>query len=156
MKPSAELVQLFRKRGLRVTPQRRAIFDLLAGEEGHPTAEDIFRRVSAVMPDVSRTTVYNTIHELLEMGELAEVEEVSAGGTRYDTRTAPHHHLACLGCHAVVDIPRDFAGLELAPEEKAGYQVLKRQVTFYGYCPKCLRERKRKKHNDPGGGADPS
>lgn len=142
MKPTAELVQLFHRRGLRVTPQRRAIFDLLAEEGGHPTAEEIFRRVSATMPDVSRTTVYNTIRELVAMGELAEVEEISPSGTRYDTRTVPHHHLVCLGCHAVVDIPRDFAGLELAPDEKAGYEVRKRQVTFYGYCPRCQKERK--------------
>jgi Fe2+ or Zn2+ uptake regulation protein len=27
--------------------------------------------------------------------------------------------------------------LSLAPEERSGYQILSRQVTFYGICPDC-------------------
>lgn len=137
MQSTDKIVELFRQKDLRITPQRRAIFELLAQDDTHPTAEEIYQRVLAVMPDVSRTTVYNTIHELLTLGELAEVEELSAAGTRYDTHTNQHHHLFCLRCKNLVDIDRDLAGLDLAPEETSGYQIVRRQVTFYGYCPNC-------------------
>ena len=93
------------------------------------------------MPDISRTTVYNTLHELVVVGAMAEVEDLSGGGTRYDTSTNQHHHLFCLGCHALVDIDWDSARLELPPDETAGYRITRRQVTFYGYCPNCQGEK---------------
>ncbi len=146
------LVQRLRQRGLKVTPQRRAILSLLAGDSSHPTAEQVFRRVASAMPDISRTTVYNTIHELVALGELAEVANLSEAGTRYDTNTADHHHLFCVRCHTLKDIHADLQ-VELAPEELAGYQVLRRQVTFYGHCPQCQIDRRRKTPKRKGGAA---
>ena len=131
------LVEQFRREGHKMTPQRRAIFGTLIEDDGHPTAEEVYQRVLSVMPDISRTTVYNTLHELVAVGALMEVEDSSEGGTRYDTSTRPHHHLFCLGCHKLVDIDRDFLGLELSSNETAGYHIVRRQVTFYGYCPNC-------------------
>jgi Fe2+ or Zn2+ uptake regulation protein len=131
------LVELFRQQGLKITPQRRIIFELLAQDASHPTAEEIYQRVLSAMPDVSRTTVYNTLRELVALGELAEVEDLGREGIRYDTRTHNHHHLFCVNCHTLIDVSREFHDLELSPEETAGYQIVKRQVTFYGYCPDC-------------------
>ena len=131
------LVEQFRREGRKITPQRRAIFETLIRDDSHPTAEQIYQRVYSAMPDISRTTVYNTLHELVSVGALMEVEDLSEGGTRYDTSTGQHHHLFCLDCHTLVDIDRDFQGLELAPNETAGYSIVRRQVTFYGHCPNC-------------------
>ena len=131
------LLSLLRQNGLKVTPQRRTILELLDGDESHPTADEIYQRVLAVMPTVSRTTIYNTLRELVALGALTEVHDLSEGGLRYDTNTGQHHHLFCTHCHALIDIDRDFAGLNLTPEEASGYRVMKHQVTFYGICPSC-------------------
>jgi Fe2+ or Zn2+ uptake regulation protein len=133
-------VTLFRQQGYKITPQRRAIFEALIQDHSHPTAEDIYQRVLAVLPDISRTTVYNTLRELVELGELLEVENPSEGGTRYDTNADQHHHLLCLRCHRLVDLNRDFDGLDLAPADAAGYRLIRHQVTFYGYCPQCQQQ----------------
>jgi Fur family peroxide stress response transcriptional regulator len=130
------LVEQFRREGHKITPQRRVIFEALIRDDSHPSAEEIYQRVRSVMPDISRTTVYSTLHELVAVGALMEVADLSEGGTRYDTRTGQHHHLFCLGCHTLVDIDRDFR-LELPSNETAGYRIVRRQVTFYGYCPNC-------------------
>jgi Fe2+ or Zn2+ uptake regulation protein len=130
------LVESFRRKGLRITPQRRLIFQALAGNHSHPTAEDIYQRVVRSLPDTSLTTVYNTLKELVAQGELMEID-LGEGKTRYDTDTSTHHHLLCVSCHALVDIHREFQGLELLPEEAQGYRIVDRQVTFYGYCPSC-------------------
>jgi Fe2+ or Zn2+ uptake regulation protein len=134
------LVTLFRQQGYKITPQRRAIFEVLIQDDSHPTAEDIYQRVLAVMPDISRTTVYNTLRELVALGELLEVENASEGGTRYDTNADQHHHLLCLRCHRLVDVSHDFDGLDLAPGETAGYRIVRHQVTFYGFCPQCQQQ----------------
>jgi Fe2+ or Zn2+ uptake regulation protein len=131
------LVELFREEGLKITPQRRVIFRTLIQDDSHPAAEDIYQRVLSVMPDISRTTIYNTLRELVALGQLVEVEDPTKGGTRYDTNSDQHHHLFCARCHTLVDVDRDFEGLELPPDEVEGYQILRRQVTFYGYCTNC-------------------
>ncbi len=136
------LVELFHQNGLKITPQRRMVFELLSADDSHPTAEEVYQRVLSIMPDISRTTVYNILHELVELGELALVGDLSEYGVRYDTHGGVHHHLFCMRCQTLVDINRDFEGLELSKGETSGYQIVKRQVTFYGYCPKCKGSKK--------------
>ena len=131
------LLEQLRKKELKITPQRRAILELLADDDSHPTAEQVHQRILSIMPDVSRTTVYNTFRELIELGELTPVHDLSEGGQRYDTNNETHHHLYCVQCHKLIDVDHDFEGLNLTPEETSGYEVLSRQVTFYGICPDC-------------------
>ena len=130
-------LSLLRQNNLKITPQRRLILELLVDDDSHPTADQIYQRVIDVMPNVSRTTVYNTLHELVALGALIEVQDLGAGGLRYDTNPERHHHLFCTRCHTLIDIERDFAGRDLTPAEAAGYQVARHQVTFYGVCPDC-------------------
>jgi Fe2+ or Zn2+ uptake regulation protein len=137
MKSVQILIELFRQNDLKITPQRRVIFELLANDDSHPTAEEIYQRVLSVMPEVSRTTVYNSLRELIALGELVAIEDLSERGIRYDTNTDNHHHIFCMRCHTLIDIGRDFEGLELLPEETSSYQIMRHQVTFYGYCPSC-------------------
>jgi Fe2+ or Zn2+ uptake regulation protein len=132
-----ELLDQFRQNGRKITPQRRVILEVLVGDKSHPTVDEIYQRVLSVMPDVSRTTVYNTLRELIALGELVEVQGLSEGASRYDTDTGRHHHLFCVHCHALIDIDHDFEGLILPPEDASGYQILRQQVTFYGICPDC-------------------
>lgn len=131
------LIELFRQSGRKITPQRRAILELLAQGSVHPTAEEIYQQVTAMMPDVSRATVYNTLHELAALGGVNEAFEFGEGFMRYDTNTQAHHHLFCIRCHTLVDINHDFAEVALPAEEAVGYQILRHRVTFYGLCPDC-------------------
>lgn len=120
-----------------MTPQRRGILELLIHDDGHPTADQVYQRILSTMPDISQTTVYNTLRELVALGELGEVQDLSEGGMRYDTHTDAHHHLFCVQCHTLTDIHHDFGNLNLPPEDASGYQIVKHQVTFYGICPSC-------------------
>ena len=137
MQTPQSVLDTLRRKGLKVTPQRRAIVELLEQDLSHPTAEAVYRRVSALMPEVSRTTVYNTLRELVEAGALELLDDRAEGGVRYDTNTDHHHHLSCTRCHALIDVALDFEGVTLPAEERRGYQILKHQITFYGTCPDC-------------------
>jgi len=137
MRSSETLVELFRQSGRKITPQRRAILESLVQDATHPTAEEIYQRVAATMPDMSRATVYNTLHELAALGGLIETHGFSEGCIRYDTNLNSHHHLFCVRCHTLVDIRHDFAEIALPSEEAVGYQVLRHHITFYGLCPTC-------------------
>jgi Fe2+ or Zn2+ uptake regulation protein len=140
LKSPEAIIQLFHQKGLKVTPQRRLIFELLVEDESHPTAEELFHLVISRMPDVSRTTVYNTLRELVALGELTPVENLSDSGVRFDTNTSNHHHLFCMHCHALVDIEQDFPNLQLSREKAKGYQIVSNQITFYGVCQECQEQ----------------
>lgn len=133
------LIDLLRQSGRKITPQRRAIVELLMEQNTHPAAEDIYQQLVETMPDVSRATVYNTLHELVALGVLNEMQGLSENRLRYDTRTDIHHHLFCTRCHTLVDIHHDFETLYLTPEEAEGFRIHKHQVTFYGLCPECQK-----------------
>ncbi|MEJ5311965.1 MAG: Fur family transcriptional regulator [Anaerolineae bacterium] len=133
------LIEVLRQSGRKITPQRRAILEQLIQDDTHPAAEEIYQRIAQTMPDVSRATVYNTLHELVALGVLAEVQDLGENRLRYDIHTDNHHHLFCTRCHTLVDIHPEFERLHLPPEEAAGYQILKYQVTFYGLCPECQK-----------------
>lgn len=137
MESVKELVNAFRQAGLRITPQRRVIFKLLVDRSDHPTAEDVYEDAVLMMPDISRATVYNTLGQLVELGQVDKIDSVVEAAARYDTNVKTHHHLYCVRCGRIVDVYADLAGLDLAPDQRAGYKILKHRVTFYGYCPEC-------------------
>ncbi|MDY6874778.1 MAG: transcriptional repressor [Chloroflexota bacterium] len=119
-----------------MTPQRRAIIQVLLEDGEHPTAEQIFTQVRRVMPDMSCATVYNTLHELAEINTLVELD-LGLGERHYDVNTTDHAHLVCLGCGHIEDVPYDCAALILPPESARGFRVVDRRVIFRGYCPAC-------------------
>ena len=131
------LCEQLRSSGRRLTPQRRAIIQVLLEDEAHPTAEQIFARVRQIMPDMSHATVYNTLHELVEMDLLQELD-LGLGERHYDFTTDDHAHLICVGCGRVEDVPCDCRAMALPPENTHGFHVLDCNVIFRGYCPACM------------------
>ena len=107
-----ELTALFRSRGLRVTPQRQAIFRALTHATQHPTAEGVYAAVSTELPTISLRTVYQTLNDLSAMGELS-VLNLGTGSTRFDPNLEPHHHLVCDVCGRIEDLRHEFPGVLL-------------------------------------------
>ncbi|MDH4171160.1 MAG: transcriptional repressor, partial [Acidimicrobiia bacterium] len=56
VKSPAELTEVFRAQGLKVTPQRLAVFEALLADADHPTAEAVYERVVSALPTVSLRT----------------------------------------------------------------------------------------------------
>jgi Fe2+ or Zn2+ uptake regulation protein len=95
--------ELLRSRGMRSTPQRRAILGVFGGGRAeHLSADEIYARASLSVPELSRATVYATLAEFSELGLL------SAFGTpdpvRYETHLEPHAHFRCRVCLRVFDL----------------------------------------------------
>ena len=123
-------------RGLRVTPQRRLIYSLLAEKTSHPTVEAVHEAVLAVLPTVSLRTVYQALHDLDAMGEIGLVQ-VGDGPLRVDTRPDRHAHLRCTKCGRLHDVDVDLSGLVLPIEQQRGFAVEGAEVIFSGCCPMC-------------------
>jgi Fur family transcriptional regulator, stress-responsive regulator len=112
--------------------------ETLEGEHVHLTAEQIYERAAARLPEISRATVYNTLNHLHELGEVREVT-FDAGPKRYDPNSIKgHQHLICDRCGAVRDVvPR--GELCLPQDQRHGFAISDIDVTFRGICPICLQ-----------------
>ncbi len=129
-----------RELGLKLTPQRLAILEVLEGNTEHPSAEDIYKQLKSRYPSLSLTTVYNTLEVLAGAGELQEIR-IRANKRHFDPNPAPHGHFLCRICGAIDDV--ETGPLEIqAPLQTKGYFVEKYAPYFYGICPRC-RERDR-------------
>jgi Fe2+ or Zn2+ uptake regulation protein len=137
MKTCNELSVLFREQGLRVTPQRQAIFRLLERNESHPTVDALFERARAEMPSISLKTVYQTVHDLEALGEV-QLLDLGTGSVRVDPNVDDeHHHLVCTSCGDVRDLPVDVTGIRVPSRYRRGFTVDDVQVIFRGRCENC-------------------
>jgi len=122
-----------------VTPQRRVVAEVLDGEHVHLTAEAVHGRAQERLREISLATVYNTLNELVSMGEVLEVS-AGSGPKRYDPNTRiPHHHLVCTSCGTLRDVLTiGDAAPSLAPGEQHGFVVTGVDIVFQGLCPQCV------------------
>ena len=134
----ADLTARLQHRGWRITPQRRAVIDALAGQHVHLSAEQVHAGARRVVPEVSLATVYNTLNELVGMGEISEIR-LADGTARFDPKVGPdHHHLVCERCGLTFDIePRGVEDLTLPPAQRYGMTVDAVEVVFRGRCSNC-------------------
>jgi Fur family ferric uptake transcriptional regulator len=124
--------ELLRTRGLRVTPQRRAILGVFSHHAAeHLSADEIHARAAAVVPELGRGTVYATLAELTELGLLAALG--SPEPVRYETNTGPHQHFRCRLCLRLFDV--ELADPAVAAE---GFVVERITITAEGVCAECV------------------
>lgn len=147
MQPVPQLMARCREQGVKLTPQRLAIFEYLARHPGHPTAEEVYRDVVSRYPTLSFATVYNTLELLAEMGEVRKVI-VDELRRRYDVNTEPHRHAVCRQCRGIVDVrEEEIGGGEFLRQALAqvdlsarGFVVEGASVEFAGLCRECARK----------------
>lgn len=135
MQSPPELASAFKVLGRKLTPQRQLLFRLLHANDTHPTAEALYAVASAKMPGISLRTVYQTLTELAELGEL-QLIDVGIGATRFDPNTDEHHHVVCDGCGDIRDV--HVKGIaQLKPTGAEEFTVTDVGVLFHGTCKKC-------------------
>lgn len=119
--------------GMRFSGPRKAIYEWLIAHPVHPTADTIYQALRPTMPTLSRTTVYNVLHTLVDRG-LAQRVQTEDGEARFDGEVRPHAHFKCERCGRVVDIP--MAEL-LNPDVPKGYHVARTVLVYRGFCAEC-------------------
>jgi Fur family peroxide stress response transcriptional regulator len=127
-------------KGFKRTPQRLAILAYLEGNTSHPSAEEIFHAVVGKDRTLSFATVYNTLNTLSKAGALRELT-IDPSRKRYDPNTGAHHHLICMSCKKVVDVPEEIS-IDLPKTVAQNFFILGNHVEFYGVCPACRKMQK--------------
>ena len=129
-----------RELGIRVTPQRIAVFRELSATSEHPAAETIYERARENMPSMSLDTVYRTLSMFESKGMVTNVTTV-AGRARYDAMIEPHYHFVCRSCNSVKDVLPDDPGSFRVPKGAAQLgRVDSVSVQLHGCCRSCRRD----------------
>ncbi|QIX63193.1 transcriptional repressor [Hymenobacter sp. BT18] len=89
--------------GLRATRQRLVILESLLVLPGHPTAEQVHRRVVSLEASISLGTVYKALDSFVEAGLTRRVASAEGASRRYDADCTEHHHLFCTDTQEIID-----------------------------------------------------
>jgi Fe2+ or Zn2+ uptake regulation protein len=134
--------------GLRMTEQRRAVYDALAAERDHPTAVDVFTRVRGRMPGISLATVYNCLDTLTACG-LVKTIQLQRGPARFCPNLEEHAHFHCESCGTVLDLPlRPRRHPQDVWELPSALSITSHEVAFRGTCPECANSDSKPKPQD--------
>ena len=136
-----KLLITIKKNGYKITPQRKAVINSIAGSHSHFTPESIHKRVSDGCQGIGLATIYRTINILLN---LRLVCELYTGGNchSYVVRrpVKHHHHLVCSSCKKVVDFTDcDLKDIEIKLSKGTGFKVDRHLLEFIGTCPDCQK-----------------
>ena len=135
--PDSAFADALHARGMRVTPQRLAIREAVAGLGRHATAEQVAEAVSRRVPGVSLPTVYATLDLLEDLGAVRRIPS-AAGPALYDPRAEPHQHMVCRCCGTVEDLDVTVDGAAaLDAARRAGFAADGVETVVSGLCARC-------------------
>lgn len=97
-----EVIRILTENGLKVTPQRIAILEVVLSLENHPDAETVIDYIRLNYPHVSIGTVYQTLTTLVKKGIITKVKTQNEH-MRYDPVKDNHHHLYCSESERIED-----------------------------------------------------
>ena len=138
-----QCLELLRKRGCRITPQRRAVLSAFAECQRFPTALELLGVIRHLQPDVSLDTVYRNLTLFTELGIVHEVHRPSGNAFEIVAPGHHHHHLVCTECGRTECI--DICPMNEIYEkeaEKHGFLVTGHVFEFYGLCWSCRNKMK--------------
>ena len=129
-----------RARGLRWTPQRRILVEVLSKTDGHVTGSDLVERCRAIDPDTIPSTVYRTLDVLEELGVLSHSHGADGREEFHVLPATEHGHLYCRRCGGSWDLEAEDTAVVRtlgAFDRERGFAVDVSHLTLSGRCRAC-------------------
>jgi Fur family peroxide stress response transcriptional regulator len=128
-----------RQAGLKVTPQRVAVYKALIESKKHPSAEVLWRKLREMNPNISLDTVNRTLLTLAEIGA-AFIVEGSGDVKRFDGCLENHQHFKCVKCRKIIDFHhKPYDNIPVPKNISEKYTVLRKTVYLEGVCDLCRK-----------------
>jgi len=126
-----------KEKGLKLTPQRRLILDIIHDTPNHLTAEEILTHVEAKVSGVNKSTIYRTL-ELLERLGCVVKSELKDRFVYHHAEEGHHHHLLCRSCGKTLECDEElFSSIGKELQKQYGFQADFRHTVISGLCSKC-------------------
>lgn len=121
------------EKGLRVTSQRRHVYEVLLGQRDHPSAEEVFMRAKQSKPEISMATVYNCLDALVKCDVVRQVN-VDRGATLFCLNMNEHAHFCCDDCGKVFDVNLKDSPQVSEVNVTNEFEVRKIDIALHGRC----------------------
>ncbi len=126
---------LLRQNGIKVTPQRIAIVELMH-HMGHISIEELYAQIKEKFPSISLATLYKNINAMLENAFVKEVKIVGHK-SRFELAKVAHAHVICQKCGKVEDVHIDTQSFVQTIEKETAYRLSESEFQFIGICKAC-------------------
>ncbi|MBW7884007.1 MAG: transcriptional repressor [Caldilineaceae bacterium] len=139
MAKKSTLIEILKRRGIRVTPQRAIILEVVERMQGHITAEDVYTAVQNINSYINLATIYRTLDLLKELDLIIEAD-MGTGATHYALRThGTHHHAICRNCGYSFEFPHEFIEpLTVQLRKHYDFVADADHTVIFGWCKACI------------------
>tara|TARA_Y100001960_G_C14423475_1_gene704071 strand:- start:6 stop:416 length:411 start_codon:yes stop_codon:yes gene_type:complete len=122
-----------KKKGVRLTDQRRVIAKVMSESDNHPDVDELHKKVNKHDSKISIATVYRTVKLFEEAGILAK-HDFKGTKARYEETTREHHdHLIDINTGEIIEfVNEDIERLQKKVSEKLGYKLVDHRLELYG------------------------
>ena len=123
---------------LKNTKQRQQILEFLENAKMPLSAEEIFKEVKTILPNIAISTIYRNLETLLSKN-IVRKTMFGDGIARYEAFSSKHkHYLVCVNCNKMISIPDcPLSEIENNLEKTTDFYVLGHSLEIYGKCPEC-------------------
>jgi Fur family transcriptional regulator, ferric uptake regulator len=127
--------------GLRWTPQRRTLVDVLSATSGHVTGSELVERCRAIDPATTPSTVYRTLDVLEDLGYVSHHHGIDGREEFHVLPIEEHGHLHCRSCGGSWQIsPAEADAIASLLDAGRSFAVDRSHVTISGRCAACTAE----------------
>jgi Fur family peroxide stress response transcriptional regulator len=131
------IVKQLREKGLKITPQRLAIIEVLVEKRYlHPGADLVYKEAKKRKESLSLSTTYATLNELSRYG-IIKTLEFDTMENRYEGNLEEHINLVCERCKKILDYKVPLAVDRREVAHKTGFSVTDTRLEYYGLCREC-------------------
>tara|TARA_B100001750_G_scaffold223955_1_gene214632 strand:+ start:95 stop:505 length:411 start_codon:yes stop_codon:yes gene_type:complete len=127
------LEELCKKKGVRLTEQRKVIAQVMASSSDHPDVDELHKRVNKIDSKISIATVYRTV-KLFEEAGVVSKHDFKGGKARYEKSPEEHHdHLIDVNSGEIIEfVDEDIELLQKKVADKLGYTLVDHRLELYG------------------------
>jgi Fur family peroxide stress response transcriptional regulator len=134
------MISQMRNKGLKVTPQRLAIIEVLIEQmDSHPGASLIYKKAKKKRKSLSLSTTYATLNAFSRHG-IIKTLQFDKMEDRYDGNLEEHINLICERCKKILDYNVPITIDPKRVVKKTGFLITDTRLEYYGLCRECREE----------------
>ncbi|MDG5766644.1 Fur family transcriptional regulator [Balneolales bacterium ANBcel1] len=136
--------QLLRQNGLKATPARLNVLNILAESNVALSHGDITTRLEGF--DIDKVTLYRTLDTFIKSGLAHKVATEDRNWLYalhlheddHIPKDDPHAHFICDGCDRIYCLPVQAAAITPEIKNSGGFLIKTQEYRLHGTCPDCL------------------
>ncbi len=135
---TTSIIEHLKSKGHKNTKVRQALVEILLSTYSPLAITELLQNLSKKQLKPNKTTVYREITFLKSIDRVDEVD-FGDGKKLYEIKRNHHHHIVCINCKIVSDIPmeQELAITEEKIFRKVGFKPIGHSLEFFGLCANC-------------------